>query len=87
MKVDEPPCDSCELVDLTRLRSGDRARFHGTLLDRADLALLEALGLTEASELRVCQVGDPCILQVRATRIGIAETVAKAILVRPEQGS
>jgi Fe2+ transport system protein FeoA len=33
----------------------------------------------------VCQTGDPWIVQVRSTRIGIAESVARAILVIPEE--
>jgi Fe2+ transport system protein FeoA len=73
-----------EPVDLTRLAAGAEARFHGTLLERADLELLEALGLTGACRLRVCQAGDPWIVQVRATRIGIADTLARSILVVPE---
>jgi hypothetical protein len=71
-------------VDLTHLRPGSRARFHGTLLERSDLQLLEALGLTDACPLRVCQAGDPWILQVRSTRIGIADSLARSILVLPE---
>jgi Fe2+ transport system protein FeoA len=71
-------------IDLTRLAVGSRARYHGARLDRADLDLLESLGVTEACSLRVCQTGDPWIVQVRATRIGLAESVARAILVVPE---
>jgi Fe2+ transport system protein FeoA len=73
------------LVDLTRLSVGARARFRGSELARSDLDLLEALGLTEGSRFRVCQTGDPWIVQVRATRIGIAESVARQILVLPEE--
>jgi Fe2+ transport system protein FeoA len=32
----------------------------------------------------VCQAGDPWIVQVRATRIGIADSLARSILVVPE---
>lgn len=71
-------------VDLTRLRAGSRARYHGARLDRADLELLESLGLTGSCSLRVCQTGDPWVVQVRSTRIGLAESVARAILVVPE---
>lgn len=71
-------------IGLTRLRVGSRARYHGARLDRADLDLLESLGLTGACRLRVCQVGDPWVVQVRATRIGLAASVARAILVVPE---
>jgi Fe2+ transport system protein FeoA len=73
-----------EPVELTRLRAGDRGTFHGADLPRKDAALLEALGLTDTCPLRVCQVGDPWIVQVRATRIGVAQSVAKAIFVVPE---
>jgi Fe2+ transport system protein FeoA len=73
------------LIDLTRLQVGARARFRGTGLERSDLELLEALGLTEGSRFRVCQTGDPWIVQVRSTRIGIAEAVARRILVLPEE--
>jgi Fe2+ transport system protein FeoA len=71
-------------VGLTSLAVGAEARFHGTTLGRADLELLEGLGLTGSCHLRVCQAGDPWIVQVRATRIGIADSVARAILVVPE---
>lgn len=74
-----------EPVSLTRLRVGSRARFHDSQLEPGDLQLLEALGLTGACRLRVCQAGDPWIVQVRATRIGIAEAVARAIFVIPEK--
>jgi hypothetical protein len=71
-------------VGLTSLGVGAEARFHGTSLDRADLEILEGLGLTGACHLRVCQAGAPWIVQVRSTRIGIADSVADAILVVPE---
>jgi Fe2+ transport system protein FeoA len=71
-------------IDLTCLRAGDRARFVASSLPRPDLDLLAALGLTESCLLRVCQTRDPWIVEVRATRIGLAESVAKAIFVSPE---
>ena len=79
-----PAPAASEPVDLTRLRVGEEARFHGTLLERADFELLEALGLTDDCRLRVCQAGDPWIVQVRSTRIGIADSLARSILVVPE---
>jgi Fe2+ transport system protein FeoA len=87
MSVAEPqPASAARRpVDLTCLQVGAEARFCGTLLGRADLEILEALGLTDDCRLRVCQTGDPWIVQVRSTRIGIAESVARAILVIPEE--
>ena len=78
----DPPAS--DPVGLTSLPVGANARLHGTSLERGDSQLLEALGLTGACRLRVCQAGDPWIVQVRATRIGIADPVARAILVVPE---
>ena len=71
-------------VELVRLQVGSRAQLFGTRLGRADFDLLQALGLTEECRLRVCRAGDPWIVQVRSTRIGIADLVARDILVIPE---
>jgi Fe2+ transport system protein FeoA len=46
--------------------------------------LLRALGLTDACRLRICKIGDPCIVQVRATRIGLSRTVAQCLYVVPD---
>lgn len=45
--------------------------------------LLRALGLTDGACLRVCQRGETCIVQVRGTRIGITNRVARSIRVEP----
>jgi Fe2+ transport system protein FeoA len=45
--------------------------------------LIRALGLTRTSEFRVCQNGEPCIVQVRSTRIGLSRAVAGQIYVLP----
>ena len=44
-------------------------------------AVLRSLGLVEGSPLRICRVGDPCIIQVRSTRIGLSKAVARLIQV------
>jgi len=44
-------------------------------------AVLRALGLTDGARLRVCRVGDPCIIQVGSTRIGLSNVVARSISV------
>jgi Fe2+ transport system protein FeoA len=71
-------------VLLTRLPAGSSARLLAAdLLDR-DCELLSALGLAAGCRFRVCRAGDPWILQVRSTRIGLADVVAQKILVVPE---
>lgn len=71
-------------VPLTSLASGTVARFHGAHLDPASCDLLRALGLTRECRMTLCKNGEPCIVQVRSTRIGLSGTVAAGILVVPE---
>ena len=77
-------------IRLSDLRSGQSARLHTATLAANDCALLKALGLTDHCMLRICKVGEPCIVQVHSTRIGLSRSVAEGILVVPEppaQGS
>jgi Fe2+ transport system protein FeoA len=71
-------------VRLSTLAPGQLARLHGADLAAHDCALLNALGLTDRCVLRICKIGEPCIVQVNATRIGLARSVADSILVVPQ---
>ena len=71
-------------VRLSELSEGQVARLHGANLNPHDCALLRALGLTDRCVMRICKVGEPCIVQVRSTRIGLSRAVADGILVVPE---
>jgi Fe2+ transport system protein FeoA len=73
------------LVPLTALRDGDRGRLNTAGLCCDDCDLLNALGLTDQCNLRVCRAGEPCIIQVHATRVGIAVALASKIMVHPER--
>ena len=66
------------------MADGSVGRLHDTSLDDDTRSLLRSLGLTDASRLRVCKSGDPFIIQVRATRIGVSSAVARGIFVIPE---
>jgi Fe2+ transport system protein FeoA len=66
---------------LTLLPAGATARLSGTRLDTDTRELLRGLGLTDASTLQVCKPGDPFIIQVRRTRLGLSRAVAEAIFV------
>jgi hypothetical protein len=70
-------------VRLTDLKVGATARLHAAHLDSDVTQFLRAVGLTHASELRLCKHGEPCILQVRATRIGLSGALARQIYVVP----
>ena len=72
-------------VRLSALAPGQTATLHGASdLTAHDCALLTALGLTDRCLLRICKIGEPCIVQVHATRIGLARSVADSILVVPQ---
>ena len=73
-------------IPLTRLEKGRRARLHQADVDDATGRYLRAVGLTAASEFRLCKAGEPCIIQVRATRIGLSTLLARRILVVPLPG-
>ena len=81
--ADSSPHDSRlpVLVPLSSLRDGERGRVHSTDMRCEDCALLNAMGLTDQCEIRVCQAGEPCIVQVRTTRLGIARSLAGKIMV------
>lgn len=81
------PSDAAVAVPLVRLSdliAGQTARMHCAALSAPDCALLRAIGLTDQCLLRICKVGEPCIVQVRATRIGLSKAVADGIMVVPE---
>lgn len=71
-------------IPLTALEAGARARLHCFQLAKGDCDLLAALGLACGSSFRVCRAGDPWIVEVRSTRIGLADAVAGKLLVIPE---
>ena len=68
---------------MTSLPVGTTARLQDAALDPEAREVLRGLGLTDRSILRVCKQGEPCVVQVHATRIGLTNRVASAILVEP----
>ena len=76
--------EAATAVRLTELRTGDRARLFATDLAAQDSEMLYALGLASQSRFRLCKEGNPWIVQVRTTRIGISDAVADRLLVIPE---
>jgi Fe2+ transport system protein FeoA len=68
-------------IALSNLPQGASARLVATDLDPDTRDLLRAMGLTNASTVRVCKPGDPFIIQVRDTRLGLSPAVAARIRV------
>jgi Fe2+ transport system protein FeoA len=70
-------------VPLADLAAGAVATLHDTDVEPATRRFLRAIGLTATTQLRVCRRGEPCIIQVRATRVGLARAIADRIFVLP----
>ena len=68
------------MIPLLELAPGTVAVLR-RVLDHQSRAVLRSLGLTDGARLRVCRLGDPCIIQVRSTRIGLSKVVARSIYV------
>jgi Fe2+ transport system protein FeoA len=71
-------------IPLSQLSAGSTARLHSADLAIDECALLRALGLTDRCLLRVCKAGEPCIVEVKATRIGLSRALARGVFVVPE---
>ena len=71
---------SATAVPLLTLAPGTVATLR-RVLDPESRTVLRSLGLTDGAVLRICRVGDPCIIQVRSTRIGLSRVVAQSVYV------
>ena len=56
-------------------------------LPENDQCLLRAMGVHEHCELRVCKPGEPCIIEVERTRVGLSGPVANQLMVTPCDGA
>lgn len=70
-------------IALSELPAGSEATLAGGLLPADELRLLAAMGLSDRSLLRVCRQGEPCIVESRATRVGISRAVARRLHAEP----
>jgi Fe2+ transport system protein FeoA len=80
----DPPSAPDALLPLSELAAGRVARLNRRELSEGEACLLAAMGLTLGSRLVVRSSGDPCIVEVRSTRIGLARSVASRLLVSDE---
>lgn len=76
-------------VALTDLRRGEVGVVAEASLDESEAAFLRAMGLCVEARVRLCRVGEPCIVAVgndcdcrgASCRIGLARPLAKKIFV------
>lgn len=80
---------ACPPVSLCQLKPGQVAVVAEARVEARDAGLLTAMGLCENATIRVCRVGEPCIVTVISAcdgggcnRIGLAGPLARQIFVR-----
>ena len=73
------------IIPLTALQPGATAVLQ-EVCDSRSCAVLRSLGLMGGARFRLCRLGDPCIIQVRSTRIGLSKAVADAVNVTSADG-
>jgi len=71
-----------ECIPLSQLGERERAVVHMTELDADEREALSAMGLYEDVSFELCQQGQPCIIQVEATRLGLSSEITSRIMVR-----
>jgi hypothetical protein len=85
-------------VALTTLKPGQTALVRSTDLEAGDADLLRAMGLRLSARVRLCRLGEPCIVEVMGggescgrpggcvCRIGLARPLAEKVLVGSVEG-
>lgn len=84
-RVSLPPCCAAA-VALADSRPGQTGVVCHTGLDEQDAAMLRAMGLRPSARVRVCRVGDPCIIEVVSQsgcscRLGLARSLARRVML------
>lgn len=69
-------------IPLSQLCENETAVVHVTDLEYEEREALAAMGLYDDASFKLCQQGQPCIIQVEATRLGLSREVTSRILVR-----
>ena len=74
-------------IRLTQLSRGQSARLDSSSLASSETEALRAMGLRPECELRVCKLGEPCIVSIGSKaggcRIALARRLAEHLHVRP----
>lgn len=75
-------------MPLAQLKRGQTARVESASLERDDADLIRAMGLRPSATVRMCRLGQPCIVEVCDStgpfcRIGLARDLASRVMVCP----
>jgi len=71
-------------IPLCAMNPGECGRIVSSRLGENDGELLRAMGMSEHCRLRVCRSGEPCIVQIDSTRLGLSREMTRLILVTVE---
>ena len=71
-----------ECIPLSQLGEREQAVVHIADLDIDERDALASMGLYENASFELCQQGQPCIIQVEATRLGLSRELTSRIMVR-----
>jgi|TARA_B110000263_G_scaffold134785_1_gene117049 Fe2+ transport system protein FeoA len=69
-------------IPLSQLEESETAVVHMADLEADERRSLTALGLHSEVTFQLCQQGQPCIIQVEATRLGLSKELTSRIMVR-----
>lgn len=73
----------CDVIPLRQLGKGNLGQLHAMDLCCEDCEILQAMGMTDQCQIRMCRRGSSCIVQINGTRLGVCSSYADRILVRP----
>ncbi|MBX3434600.1 MAG: ferrous iron transport protein A [Pirellulales bacterium] len=74
-------------VALTMLAPGTTARVTAVAGEHGESTRLKALGLCAGRHVQVASAGDPLIVRVLGTRVGVAARLAEQVTVVPDASS
>ncbi len=81
--VNKPREECRRPTPLSRLTAGAHALFERSDLPSEEQALLGAMGLHPQARMRIRRTGKICIVQIGATRLALADALARRIQVTP----
>lgn len=82
---------SVHTLPLSQCRAGLTGVVYEARLDARDGELLRAMGLRPRARVRVCRLGEPCIVEIFAScgggcscRIGLSLPLARLVMIAPD---
>lgn len=69
-------------IPLSQLGEREKAFLHSTELEADEREALVAMGLHEEASFELSKHGQPCIIQIEGTRLGLSREITSRIMVR-----